>query len=123
MEGLNMLGQVKTWISLNIPRIEDGNNFGVGVQEECVAEVGRVEDSGFEVLEMMTKYFQTRARIVHKMTKHSELEDYQRAVIECDYMQNANMRICLEDVRNNFMVLHDLLVKNLEKLKRPRGSG
>jgi hypothetical protein len=27
-----MLSSIKLWIELNIPRIEDGNNFGVSVQ-------------------------------------------------------------------------------------------
>ena len=32
MELIENLNVVKIWIQLNIPRIEDGNNFGVGVQ-------------------------------------------------------------------------------------------
>jgi hypothetical protein len=35
------LTSVKIWIQLNIPRIEDGNNFGVGVQEESINEIAR----------------------------------------------------------------------------------
>lgn len=29
---LEYLNTVKLWIQLNVPRIEDGNNFGVGIQ-------------------------------------------------------------------------------------------
>jgi len=60
-------GTVKVWIQLNIPRIEDGNNFGVSIQEETVAELSRAEDAGFSVLESMTKYFLTRAKIVSRV--------------------------------------------------------
>ena len=35
LDGLKMLSTLKTWIQLNVPRIEDGDNFGVAVQEEC----------------------------------------------------------------------------------------
>ena len=38
-EASSMLGKVKLWIQLMVPRIEDGNNFGVAVQEECSGEV------------------------------------------------------------------------------------
>ena len=34
---------VKMWVQLLIPRIEDGNNFGVSIQEETVAELSRVK--------------------------------------------------------------------------------
>ncbi|CAH8437576.1 unnamed protein product [Schistosoma mattheei] len=29
---------VRLWVQFNIPRIEDGNNFGVGIQEEILGE-------------------------------------------------------------------------------------
>ncbi len=43
MELVEMLNTVKIWIQLNIPKIEDGNNFGVSIQEETVSELGRAE--------------------------------------------------------------------------------
>jgi hypothetical protein len=52
---------------LNIPRIEDGNNFGVSVQEEVLNEVGRAEESSFNALDTITKYFVTRAKLVCKV--------------------------------------------------------
>mmetsp|Transcript_69 Transcript_69/g.60 ORF Transcript_69/g.60 Transcript_69/m.60 type:complete len:255 (-) Transcript_69:195-959(-) len=122
MGGIEMLGQVKTWIQFNIPRIEDGNNFGVGVQEECVAEIGRVEDVSFAALESMSKYYQIRARLVHKMTKHPYVLDYRQAVLEIDETQFAKLRYSIVDMRNNFAFIHDLLIKNFEKLKKPRSE-
>jgi proteasome activator subunit 2 (PA28 beta) len=40
---IEFIGTVKIWIQLNIPRIEDGNNFGVSIQEETVNELSRAE--------------------------------------------------------------------------------
>ena len=37
---------LRTWIELNIPKIEDGNNFGVEIQEEIVAELGGMQSYG-----------------------------------------------------------------------------
>ena len=54
-EAMEILSTMKMWIQLNIPRIEDGNNFRVGVQEECITELSRVEDACFTVLESMSK--------------------------------------------------------------------
>jgi len=62
-----MLNTVKIWIQLNIPRIEDGNNFGVGIQEEMVNELARAENDAIAVLDSMTKYFISRGRLLHKV--------------------------------------------------------
>ena len=32
LEFIEQLNIIKMWIQLNIPRIEDGNNFGVSIQ-------------------------------------------------------------------------------------------
>lgn len=77
LELVEAITTVKIWIQLNIPRIEDGNNFGVSVQvqpllliiqkEEIINELGRAEDAGFSVLENITKYYVDRAKLVSKV--------------------------------------------------------
>jgi proteasome activator subunit 3 (PA28 gamma) len=122
LELIEMINTVKIWIQLNIPRIEDGNNFGVSIQEETVSELSRAEDSGFAVLESMTKYFVTRAKLVTKVIKHPSIEDYRQCVIELDDKEFVNLRFCALDLRNNYAILHDIIIKNLEKLKTPRSA-
>jgi len=122
LELIETISTVKIWIQLNIPRIEDGNNFGVSIQEETVNELGRAEDSGFSVLENMTKYFITRAKLVSKVLKHRNIYDYQQSIIELDEKEWINLRLCCLDLRNNYAILHDMIIKNLEKIKTPRSS-
>jgi len=122
LELVEMINTVKLWIQLNIPRIEDGNNFGVSIQEETVNELGRAEDSGFAVLESMTKYFVTRAKIVSKVLKYPQVQDYRQSIIELDEKEYINLRMCCMDLRNNYAILHDMILKNLEKIKTPRSS-
>jgi len=122
LELIETLNAIKLWIQLNIPRIEDGNNFGVSIQEETVNELGRSEEAGFAVLETMTKYYVTRAKLVSKVLKYPEIEDYRNSVIELDEKEYINLRLCLLDLRNNYASLFDLISKNLEKLKTPRTS-
>lgn len=64
---VELCNTVKIWIQLNIPRMEDGNNFGVSVQEETVNELSRAEDSGFALLDTITKYYVTRGKLVSKV--------------------------------------------------------
>jgi hypothetical protein len=122
LELIEQLNTVKMWIQLNIPRIEDGNNFGVNVQEETVAELGRAEEAAFSAFENMTKYHITRAKLVCKCVKYPLLPDYQTAVAELDQKEYINVRLTLLDVRNNWSILYDMILKNLEKIKNPRSG-
>jgi len=122
LELIEMINTVKVWIQLNIPRIEDGNNFGVSIQEDTVNELGRAEDSGFSVLESITKYYVTRAKLVTKALKHPNISDYRQSVLELDEKELINLRLCCLDLRNNYAILHDMITKNMEKLKTPRSS-
>ena len=55
------------WITLLIPRIEDGNNFGVGIQEETLGEVRNVESEAASFLDQMSRYFTSRGKLITKV--------------------------------------------------------
>ncbi|XP_038634495.1 proteasome activator complex subunit 3 isoform X2 [Scyliorhinus canicula] len=61
---------VKMWVQLLIPRIEDGNNFGVSIQEETVAELRTVESEAASYLDQISRYYITRAKLVSKVAKY-----------------------------------------------------
>lgn len=51
---------MKMWISFMIPKIEDGNNFGVSVQEDTLAEVQSVESEAAAFFDQISRYFISR---------------------------------------------------------------
>merc|ERR1712106_676692 len=51
---------IRIWITLLIPKIEDGNNFGVGVQEDALGELRQVEAECATYLDQLSRYFLTR---------------------------------------------------------------
>eukprot|EP01083_Nonionella_stella_P066668 175787_1 len=118
---IEMVSVMKLWIQLNIPRIEDGNNFGVGVQEEIVGELCGTEDLAFIIVEHMTKYFISRAKLVSKVVKWPCIADFRQAVIELDEREYAQLSLDIRDLRNQYLTLFDIIHKNMEKLKQPRG--
>jgi len=122
LELIETINTVKIWIQLNIPKIEDGNNFGVSIQEETVSELGRAEDNGYVTLDNMTKYYITRAKLVSKVLKYPNVEDYRHSVADLDEKEFVNMKLCCLDLRNNYAILHDMITKNLEKIRTPRSS-
>eukprot|EP00771_Trimastix_marina_P004018 gnl/Trimastix_PCT/747.p1 GENE.gnl/Trimastix_PCT/747~~gnl/Trimastix_PCT/747.p1 ORF type:complete len:231 (+),score=48.27 gnl/Trimastix_PCT/747:30-722(+) len=119
MEAAN---SIKIWIELNIPRKEDGNNFGVSIQEETVSELGRVEEACQAFLDNTTKYYLSRGKILSKYLKYPTLEDYLQSVMELDEKELLNLPLCIIDLRNNYCVLRDVILKNLDRLKKPRSS-
>lgn len=119
LEDSNLL---KMWISFMIPKIEDGNNFGVSIQEDTLAEVQAVESEAAAFFDQISRYFISRAKIVSKVAKYPHIEDYRRAVQELDEKEYISLWLVMCEIRNRYCSLHDLVIKNLEKIKKPRSS-
>jgi len=117
---IDYLNLVKMWITFLIPRIEDGNNFGVGVQEETLALVTQAEQDAATYLDQMSRYYLNRARIVSKIAKYPHIEDFRRTIRELDEKEFVSLRLILCELRNQYSSLHDVIQKNLEKIKKPR---
>jgi len=122
MEIVETLTALKVYIQLNIPKIEEGNNFGVGVQEEAVSEVGRAEDAAFAIFDGIAKYFINRAKCVSKLLKHPQIDDYRQSIRELDEKAHVDLKQYLLDLRNSYLTCHDLILKNEEKIKKPKGD-
>ncbi|VDK74523.1 unnamed protein product [Litomosoides sigmodontis] len=121
-DSVEVVNKVKMWILFLIPRIEDGNNFGVSIQEEVLSEVRTVEGEAASFLDQMSRYFVSRARLVTKVAKYPHVEDYRRAILDMDEKQFINIRLVLTEMRNHFATLHDMITKNFEKIKMPRNN-
>ena len=113
---------IKVWIQLLTPAIADGNNFGVSVQEEVVQEFGRAEENAFNALDTISKYFLQRAKLISKHMKYPLLDDYSRCIREVDEKVYITLRLSMMDLRNNYLVLRDMLHKNFTKVVAPRGA-
>ncbi|KAG9343785.1 hypothetical protein JZ751_013166 [Albula glossodonta] len=113
---------VKMWVQLLIPRIEDGNNFGVSIQEETVTELRTVESEAGSYLDQISRYYITRAKLVSKVAKYPHVEDYRRTVTETDEKEYVSLKIIISELRNQYVTIHDMILKNIEKIKKPRNS-
>lgn len=87
-----------------------------------VTELARAEETGFLVLENVTKYYHARAKLTTKIEKHPKNVDYKKSVEELDEKQWKHLRICGVDLRNNYAILYDTVQKNIEKILKPRSS-
>jgi len=114
--------RIQMWIQILIPRIEDGNNFGVSIQEEVLSEVSRIQSECTGYLDYMSRYYITRAKLVSKVVKYPFVDDYRRSVKEIDDKQVINMKISLNEIRNQYLLILDVVSKNYEKIKTPRSQ-
>lgn len=119
VESANLL---KMWVTFLIPRIEDGNNFGVSVQEDTLGEIRQVESDGCSYLDAISQYHLNRGKVITKIAKYPHVEDFRQTVIELDDKQALSIRLIAVELKNHYAVLHDIIYKNWDKIKKPRNA-
>jgi proteasome activator subunit 3 (PA28 gamma) len=119
---IELTDKVKLWINLTMPKIEDGDNFGVQIQEEVLSELHRSQESGYNMRDGIRQNHLNRAKICSKIIKYPHLEDYTLALREHDDKQLYIARQNLSDLRNVYAVMMDILHKNITKLRSPKGN-
>ncbi|XP_051522951.1 proteasome activator complex subunit 2 [Myxocyprinus asiaticus] len=113
---------VSCWISHLIPKIEDGNDFGVAIQEKIIERINAVKTKveGFQT--NINKYFSERGDAVAKASKETHVMDYRSLVHEKDEAAYFEIRVILLDIRGFYAELYDVISKNLEKVTNPKGE-
>ncbi|XP_040023218.2 proteasome activator complex subunit 1 [Gasterosteus aculeatus] len=117
------LNVVSMWVQLQIPKIEDGNNFGVAVQEKVFELLTntRTRIEGFQT--QISKYYSERGDAVAKASKQSHVGDYRQLVHELDQYQYCELRLVILEICSTYAVLFDIINKNYDKIKKPKGDG
>ncbi|XP_078392780.1 proteasome activator complex subunit 1-like, partial [Cetorhinus maximus] len=94
---------VSMWIQLQVPKIEDGNNFGVAVQEKVFELMtnSRTKIEGFQT--QITKYFLDRGDAVAKAAKEQHVDDYRQLVHEIDEAQYNEIRAMVMEIRHQYV--------------------
>lgn len=55
-----------------------------------------------------------------KVAKYPHIDDYRRAVHELDEKEYLSLWLVMAEIRNRYCSLHDIVIKNLDKIKKPR---
>ncbi len=63
--------QLKMWVTFLIPKIEDGNNFGVSIQEDTLGEIRAVEGEAATFYDAIARYHINRGKIISKVSQLS----------------------------------------------------
>jgi proteasome activator subunit 3 (PA28 gamma) len=107
-------------IQLMVPKVEDANNLGVEIQEATIHALSKAENQALARLNQFYHYFSGRGNIVSLIAKYPHCDDYRKALKVED--ENFYLILCLivRELRDNYLSLHDLIVKNMSKIKDPR---
>ncbi|KAE8633433.1 hypothetical protein XENTR_v10001879 [Xenopus tropicalis] len=122
-EAKEKLNMVTLWLQLQIPQIEDGNNFGVAVQEKVFELMTNVRTKLDAFQTQLSKYLSDRGDAVAKAAKGPHVGDYRALVHQLDVSQYAELRLTALEIRNTYAILYDAISKNYNKIRRPRGDG
>ncbi|KAF8898959.1 proteasome activator pa28 REG alpha/beta subunit [Infundibulicybe gibba] len=117
-----LVDQVKLWVTLTMPKIEDGDNFGVQIQEEVLNELHRAQESAYNLRDGCRQDHLARAKICTKLIKYPNVEDYALSLKEHDEKQLYLSRQHLFDIRNIYAVVTDLIHKNITKIRAPKAN-
>jgi len=71
---ISTLDAIIAWISLSVPKIEDGGNFGVSIQFEIRKAISEVRKDLKEKFDALADYHEKRAGLVSKATNLVKIE-------------------------------------------------
>ncbi|XP_044129046.1 proteasome activator complex subunit 2 isoform X2 [Bufo gargarizans] len=111
-----------TWINHLIPTIEDGNDFGVSVQEKVLERVTALKTKVETLQTSISKYLTERGDAVAKASKETHVMDYRALVHDKDEGAFVDLKLALIDVRNIYIEIFDIILKNFEKITNPKGE-
>lgn len=119
---VEIMDVLKMYINLLIPQIEDGDTFGVSVQEEALNEIVRTQDSAYNLLATPLTFHTTRGDLAAKMIRFPGVHDYQHALREHDRKAILRLKMQVTDIRNMYAVCLDILTKNIARISKPKSG-
>ena len=75
IELIEMLSTMKLWLRLSRPKFEDGNNFGVDVQNDVLTSLTTGAASAKNMLQQFHQYYVRRASFMRRCEKYPKVED------------------------------------------------
>uniref|UniRef100_A0A2K6TCE3 Proteasome activator complex subunit 2 n=1 Tax=Saimiri boliviensis boliviensis TaxID=39432 RepID=A0A2K6TCE3_SAIBB len=108
---------VITWIQHLIPRIEDGNDLGVAIQEKVLERMNAIKTKVEAFQTTISKCFSERGDAVAKASQETPVMDYRRDEAAC-----GELRAVALDLRAFCAELYRIMSSNLEKTVNPKGE-
>lgn len=154
---IEMLLDFEMWLSLTIPQVSDGNNFGVEIQEHFCKLLVDKKTACKVLFDGLNTYSSSRSDLWGKAvfavtekksssagkkssaggekdtnetstsedvstTQNVVHSDSISAIAGLDVQQYFHLKMVFKEIYKNYAVISDIIAKNIEKLKDPRGE-
>uniref|UniRef100_A0A2K5NC59 Proteasome activator complex subunit 2 n=1 Tax=Cercocebus atys TaxID=9531 RepID=A0A2K5NC59_CERAT len=107
---------VITWIQHLIHKIEDGNDFGVAIQEKVLERVNAIKTKVEAFQTTISKYFLERRDAVAKVSKETHVMDYRASAAY------GELRAMVLDLRTFYAEVYHISSSNLQKIVNTKGE-
>jgi proteasome activator subunit 3 (PA28 gamma) len=115
---LDSLALIKLWIRILIPQVEDfKTELSLQVQLDSLEEIKIIETEVAGYTDRIYTYNATRGRFASKLAKYPHVNDFRESICEIDEEMFLAARSYAMKLRNHYIIVHDILMKNLEKIK------
>ncbi|KAK2084563.1 hypothetical protein P7K49_037596 [Saguinus oedipus] len=111
---------LQTQFSIKVPTVPGSK--GQLLRSNQHLTLWTVENTATSYLRGFSTYYNTQAKLVSKIVKYLQVEDYHCTVAEVDENEYLSVRQILLHLRNEYATLHDIILKNFEKIKTPRST-
>lgn len=124
-EVIDLVGDLSlmiTWVRLMRPKLEDGGNFGVAVQQDILSNLISGRGSAVAVYQSVCQYYYVRGRMLRRLKRAPHCADYLASLHSCDAKQFSESVQILSDLRSIYLMLSDKINKNYDNLSKPKGG-
>lgn len=115
---------LRTWITLLVPKSEDGDNLGVQVQYEVVNECDSNAISIKNCYAAFNIHYLERAKSISKLQKYpgDSSSCIKHSIQEYDEVVFMQLKCIAGKLYFYYLSMYDTIMKNIDKIQKPRND-
>ncbi|OCF61976.1 hypothetical protein L486_01642 [Kwoniella mangroviensis CBS 10435] len=123
LEDLHMLAQdLKVWLEMEIPVIEDGNSFGADVQAHLISQLTDAYKKSNSMQNGVRAHHADRLKLAMDWAKFPNFQDFAGAIAASDRFDHFLLRSYLRSILTLYGGLLTKFERNWSKVINPKGS-
>ncbi|WVQ78930.1 hypothetical protein IAT38_001022 [Cryptococcus sp. DSM 104549] len=123
LEDMHCLTQdLRLWLELEVPVIEDGNSFGAEVQNHLINQLTEAYKRSNAMQNGVRSHHSDRLKLALDWAKYPNFADYKAAIVASDRFDHFLVRSYLRNILMTYAGLLTKFEKNWAKVINPKGN-